>query len=607
MRLRKLIMTRFRGVDESREVKFDDYNIIVGQNDSGKSTILKALDLFLNDSEATPDIKNTSSNDNNVEIELYFSPNNKPIIIDEAISTSFETEELVSEDGFLVVKKVWDTTKTKLTPDVFLLRKSYADHDFILLTEKDLIKKCKALEIDTKKANGEEYNNVEKRLKLKTQLQNNNSPFEFIYEKLPNTGKSRGKLISDAIKKSLPRFEYFKADSPLTESDTAIQRYFKKLSESKLEEFGTEAIQTFVEEQVGTVLSKITDKINQVVPGDQKVMPDVTFNWSNLVQTTFKSSAAGGNVPLRFRGDGFRRIAMMAYFEHLAEESKSEHQNIIFGFEEPETFLHPSAQEQLFEKLMGMTENKYQVFVTTHSPIIVANSNRSRIIHILKDGNNYNVIQDIKDFSGIINDLGISTSNQFIKEFEKAKVIILVEGPDDSSAFSYVAENYKQNGIIERNFSDLQMVLIPIGGCDSIKHWQTLNLLQDIGKPFYIIQDSDKSHADEVSPRHTALIGLGFAENTDFHVLNKRAIENYINIQALEREIPGIAIHYDEWTHVKNLSKQHHHAVALGGGKIAEKHFSNQTFEELQVSFSTANGGDEFLNIYGNILSKLEE
>ena len=74
MRLKKLIMTRFRGVNESKEVLFDDYNIIVGQNDSGKSTILKALDLFLNDSEASSDIKNTSSHDNNVEIELYFAP-----------------------------------------------------------------------------------------------------------------------------------------------------------------------------------------------------------------------------------------------------------------------------------------------------------------------------------------------------------------------------------------------------------------------------------------------------------------------------------------------------------------------------------------------------
>ena len=93
------------------------------------------MDLFLKDSEASSDIKNTSSDDNNVEIELYFSPNNKPIIIDEAIQISFEAEEFVNEDGFLVVKKVWDTTKTKMTPDVFLQRKSYADHDFILLTE----------------------------------------------------------------------------------------------------------------------------------------------------------------------------------------------------------------------------------------------------------------------------------------------------------------------------------------------------------------------------------------------------------------------------------------------------------------------------------------
>ncbi len=605
MRLQKMIITRFRGVNQSKEIIFDDYNIIVGQNDSGKSTILKALDLFLNDSEASPDILNTSAQDNSVEIELFFLPNNKSIIIDETIPTSFEKEEIINQDGLLVIKKTWDTSKAKLTPEVLIFRKSYIGEDFLLLTENDLIKKCKTHGINTQKANGEDYNNVEKRQKLARYHQENNSLFEFIYDKLPSTGKSRGKLIADAIKKSLPRFEYFKADSPLSESDTAIQKYFKKLSETKLGEFGTEAIQTFVKEHVANVLSKITDKINQVVPGDQKVLPEVTFNWSNLVQTSFKSSSAGGNVPLRYRGDGFRRIAMMAYFEHLAEENKTEHQNIVFGFEEPETFLHPSAQEQLFEKLMGMTENGYQVFVTTHSPIIVANSNRSRIVHILKDGINYNVIQNINDFTELINDLGISTSNQFIKEFEKAKVIVLVEGPDDSIALSHAAGLYKQNGAIDKTFTDLQIVLIPIGGCDSIKHWQTLNLLQDIGKPFYIIQDSDKPNANDVSPRYSALIDLGFIEHTDFHVLKKRAIENYINTKTLERLIPGIFINYDDWTHVKNLSKQHAMAVALGGGKIAEKHFPNQSFAELQESFRTPDGNDEFMIIHGNIVNKM--
>lgn len=605
MRLRKMIMTRFRGVSLPKEILFDEYNVIVGQNDSGKSTILKALDLFLNDSEATPDILNTSAQVQNVEIALYFSPNNKQIVIDEAITTSFEEEEIISQDGMLIIKKIWDTSKAKLTPDIYVLRKAYGD-DFLLLTENDLIKKCNSFGIETQKANNEEFNNVEKRQKLRTFLQAQNAPVEYIFEKLPNTGKSRGKLIYDAIKKALPRFEYFKADSPLSESDSAIQKYFKKLSESKLEEFGIDAIQNFVQEHVGHILSGITKKINQVVPGDQQVLPEVTFNWSNLVQTTFKSSSTEGNVPLRFRGDGFRRIAMMAYFEHLAEENKTEHQNIIFGFEEPETFLHPSAQEQLFEKLMGMTENGYQVFITTHSPIIVANSNRSKIIHVLKEGALYNVIQNITDFTGIINDLGISTNNQFIKEFEKAKVIILVEGPDDSSALSYTAEMYKQGGIIERNFSDLQTVLIPIGGCDSIKHWQTLNLIQDIGKPFFVIQDSDKPGPDEISPRYTALVGLGFSENIDFHVLRKRAIENYINISTLERLIPGILIEYDEWTHVKNLTKQHGMAIPLGGGKVAEKHFSSQTLDELQESFRTQDGDDEFISIYVNILNKLQ-
>lgn len=56
------------------------------------------------------------------------------------------------------------------------------------------------------------------------------------------------------------------------------------------------------------------------------------------MQATFKSTNEEGSIPLSSRGDGFRRITMMSYFEYLAEQDASEQQNIIFGFEEPETF-----------------------------------------------------------------------------------------------------------------------------------------------------------------------------------------------------------------------------------------------------------------------------
>lgn len=57
---------------------------------------------------------------------------------------------------------------------------------------------------------------------------------------------------------------------------------------------------------------------------------------------------------------------------------------MIFGFEEPETFLHPETQTLLYNKLIAMTENGYQVMITTHAPNIVAETNIGDIIFVQK-------------------------------------------------------------------------------------------------------------------------------------------------------------------------------------------------------------------------------
>jgi hypothetical protein len=353
------------------------------------------------------------------------------------------------------------------------------------------------------------------------------------------------------------------------------------------------------------VLEKITLKINDVVPNEEKVEPIIDFDWTKLVSTKFKSTDDGTEVPLSSRGDGFRRITMMAYFEYLAEQQKAEHQNIIFGLEEPETFLHPSAQESLFHKLIALTENNYQVLVSTHSSIIVSNSKKEKLIHIHKNGGGYNIEQEIADIIPIANDLGIKVDNQFVSLFDKAKVLLLVEGIADANALNHLCEQYKLNGLIAQNFNELEIAIIPIGGCDSIKHWVSLNLLSTLDKPFLIFQDSDKTNAHEISPTKSTLESLGFVDGRDFIISKKRNLENYISPAATNRLVPNSNLNYDDWSNVKQLCARHPMSGRLGGRKIAERHFTNLTFDELRSTFYDGNE-DEFINVYVLASSKLQ-
>lgn len=611
MILKKAIISNYRGINGTVEVDFDLFNCIVGQNDAGKSTILKAIDASLNDNKPSRADYNVLSTENQITVELHIDCKNKEYTLGEEIPTTIEREEILNENSFLVWRKVWNVSETNVSnPKISLVRKKYeGNNDFIFKTEAQLMAQCNANAIDTSKGNGEVYNNVEKREKLREYNLNNNIPFTYEYEEIPSAGTTKLKGIGDAIKKILPVFQYFKADTSLSDTDTTIQKYFKDMAFSLIkDEVDTDEIETTVRTQLESVLQKVTAKINDVVKSGEKVEPKIEFDWSKLISTSFISTSSGNNIPLSSRGDGFRRITMMSYFEYLAETDRTDAtQQIIFGFEEPETFLHPSAQENLFDKLNSLKENGYQVITSTHSPTIVGNTKHNDIIHITKLENQYTVNQNGINYKEIAIDLGIKPDNTFTPLFSTSRLLFLVEGIDDANAMHHNANLYKQAGLINETFEELNINIIPIGGCDSVKHWINLDLFTKLEKPFFIFLDSDKPDEHAVSSNETKLLNYGLINGTDFYITKKRLLENYIHPTALQRLVPNSVITYTDFDHAKNFCKTYPDDTIrayLGGGKIAEKHYCSQTYDELRLSWFDGNV-DEFAILHQSIKDKL--
>ncbi len=610
MILKKAILTNYRGINGSKEIKFDLFNCIVGQNDAGKSTILKALDIFLNGTKPTKADLNVQSDGNNFSVELFFDCRNRECNLGEQISTTLEKEELTNSENLLVIKKIWPTTEANVgNPKISILRKKYAGQsDFILLPEAKLIKLCTDNSIPTTKGNGEEFNNVEKRQKLREYNHANNIRFTYEYEEIPTSGQTKGKAIGDAIEDMLPAFQYFKADTSLSDTDATIQKYFKDMATRLIdEEADTDAIEEEIKTQLRNVLNTITDKINSVVKTTETVEPKIDFDWSKLITTSFVSKASGSELPLSSRGDGFRRITMMSYFEYLAETKRTNGtQQIIFGFEEPETFLHPSGQENLFHKLTSLTENGYQVLLTTHSPSIVGNAKRNQVIHITKPDNVYTINQTGIDFKELAIDLGIKPDNTFAPLFSTSRLLFLVEGIDDVKAMQHNASLYKQAGLIANTFEELNINIIPIGGSGGVKHWVNLDLFTKLEKPYFIFLDSDKTNATATSENLTNLTNYGLTLGVDFHVTKKRLLENYIHPTALQRLVPGAAISYTDFDHAKNICRDYPDDAVrgqLGGKHVAERHYCSLSFDELRMTWN--NGTDEFIDLYNTIIAKL--
>ena len=605
MILSHLHINNLYGVSEEVDIPINSFNVMVGRNDVGKSTVLKALDLFLNNKTPLTEASNLGTQHSIVTIDLVFGADEREIVIDEAIPTTFKNEELLNEDEKLKIRKEWDVSKSKPTAVTYIRRKQYYEDDFVLLSERNLIKLCEKYELATQKANNEEYNNVEKRQKLREHFVQNNFVFEYCWEKLPTSGSTRGKLISDTIKAILPRFEYFKADSSLSEADTAIQNYFRDIAHKAMKDSGMDDLETLVKDSLLGVLGKITKKINKVISSSNTVEPDVEFDWSKVIKTGFKTHGEVENVPLSLRGDGFRRITMMAYFEHLAEENKPDDSHMIFGFEEPETFLHPSAQEQLFEKLFDLTEIGYQVLISSHSPIIVASTKQKDLIHVTRADNNSVYQADIDNLDEIADDLGINVDNQFIHLFDKAKVLLLVEGIDDAKAINHVSNVFKENGLIENNFDEKGIIVLPIGGCESIKHWVTLDLLRKLTKPYFIYFDSDIQTQGGISPNKAKLEEYGFVDGADFLLTKKRELENYIPCEVLDRIVPDANIEYDDFDDVRKICRENEMVEELGGKNVVEKYFDQMSFEELRASYEYGEG-NEFVDLFNSVSGKLQ-
>lgn len=602
MKIICVTLDNFQGAKSATSVALKDFSLLVGRNDVGKSTVLKALNCFLNGITPSADTKHVSSASSVVRIDIAFEAHTaKPIIIDDAATTTLNDEGLLDENGYAHIRKEWDVGAAKPSVKVSIRRRTYGDEDFLLLNERDLIKHCAKWSVETKKANGDEYNNVEKRQKLREAYAAKGIATSFVWEPLSTSGGGRSRQINDALKSLLPVFQYFRADTSLDETDAIIQKYFKMVAEKALKANGIDALEGMAKTAVAEVLAKVASKINEVLPEGGKIEPSVQFDWPKAVSTSFRTSDQnGGEIPLGQRGDGFRRIAMMAYFEFLAEQNTAE--PLLFGFEEPETFLHPTAQEQLFEKLQSLSEAGHQVIVSSHSPIIVARADVPKLIHVSRNEGVLKYDNDIKTLAHIADDIGIRIDNQFIKLFDKAKVLLLVEGIKDVNALTFVAETYRAKGIIHASFAELQVVALPIGGCGSIAHWVQLDLLKSLSKPAFVLLDSDREYDGGPSANEERLKELGFVPGQNCAVTRKRNLENYIPCAALNRMVPGANMEYGDFDRVVSLCKAHpSKAKALGGKSVAEKHFGGLTLEELRAGFLSPDQSDEFVGWHSKV------
>lgn len=352
VKVSRLLVENFRGVRKA-VLLFPDHAVLIGDNNTGKSTVLEALDLVLG-----PDRLSRPSpiDEHDFHLGKYRSDQptanasdaSPPCILVEATVTGLSEEQ---RNHFNAHIEWWDTEKNELyvTPDAPGL---------------DAAHTVPALRVTFVGRYDPEEDDFEGKTYFASSLEDNGEPevfgkrdkqrCGFLYLRSIRTGAralslERGSLLDIILRLKEIRPKMWEATlSGLAEFDVASDP-----------ELG-----------ISGVLGSIDAALKKYVPREWGIQPHLrvsalTRRHLREVITAFMATGDGEHGAPYFRqGAGTINMLLLAMLSQIAEDK----QNVIFAMEEPETAIPPYAQKRIVHELRKLSA---QSIFTSHSPYVL--------------------------------------------------------------------------------------------------------------------------------------------------------------------------------------------------------------------------------------------
>jgi len=191
---------------------------------------------------------------------------------------------------------------------------------------------------------------------------------------------------------------------------------------------------------------KVTEHINSVWP---KHKITITFDISsNLISFHINDSESEEEAKTAGqRSDGFKQF--ISFLLTVSAENKNgELKNVILLLDEPETHLHPQAQEDLLKELITITKNQNNniTFFATHSNYMIDKDDLSRNYKIIKNPITKMVKFDkkISSYASVTYEVFDLVSNDYHNELYSTLHNRYIE-EDESDTNRSIIKNFDQN------------------------------------------------------------------------------------------------------------------------------------------------------------------
>ncbi len=549
-------IANFRGIKEV-EVSLAPNTLLVGANNAGKTSFLKALHLALGAdrrSISKEDFHDDGSNE---------KADSKDILIDiRIVPFDYENNKRITVFSDNWAEKVFGS----------YIKTDSDDNEFICYRTRGFYDLLKGYSFETLElTNWEPYESLNDEKEIISPWKNTIAKIKFPkIEAIPLFFIDAQRDIQIDLK---DRSSYLgKLTERLEIKDAQIIEI-----EGKLNKINSDIVnESPILEHLKITLQELNKTVNsqgtgvEISPINKKIR-DIGRNLNINFKDTDKES-----LPLDYHGMGTRSWAsVLTLNAFISWNENPKNENVkdpffpIIGLEEPESHLHPNAQRHLFKQL---DEIKGQKIISTHSPFIAAQCKLTDLRHFYKDDNGLKIgalelsdlidnqicslIEEIKNDNDnkdlkrrifpIINELkkeriGKINSEQVRKirrevmntrgELLFAKAIILFEGETEEQALPIFAEKY----FGDRYPFEIGLNFIGVGGKKNYTPF--LSIAKFLNIPWYILSDADGNTVKEVKNQIKDVFGDTNFEHKLIDLEDGNNFESYLVNEGYDDEL----------------------------------------------------------------------
>lgn len=476
MYISNISVENYRGFCETKTIELNEkLNIFIGHNNSGKTSIIKALQILFDTSYS----KRLSINDFNRQISIDELKTNPPQIKISSVLKESEGEKEYSEDIVLVstmLTKIERPYEAKITYEFFLPEKEVEDYKSTMeaIESKNIEDYWSEIEHSfLSKYVWKLYGGDEK---LKTTVDSDilsKFDFEFL-QPIRDVERDLSSGSNSLLKEVIDFFIDYDIKNDKTKDKATVKSELLKVKR----EFADSA-------------QLLMDKLQKrLVSGEKQIVTyadntGATFDETsphfdgNLNETTLYSALkltledkAGIKLPPANNGLGYNNLIYIALLlSRMQKDAMGEYYGSnaklfsVLAIEEPEAHLHPTMQYRFLKFLNeNMKSNVRQVFISTHSPNITAASKLDNLIVLSKEKEKIDVAYPGRVFD--VSNKEDKASKAYVERYLDvtksdmlfAKRVILVEGISEQLLFPIFADCLKSDLV------DVHVAIINIGG-----------------------------------------------------------------------------------------------------------------------------------------------